>query len=202
MDAATAAGGGRRQSKRACGRAGIFTAWKHLGCVQHARLSKAARKSANGVRASKSAPEKRAQTPFFPDAFPLPTFIEGVADADDLPDRLVEAETRPSTLLCEPSRNRAKVAAPAGSMTHTAQAAISAPEAERKGGNKRAQTSAELAALELPQHGQTAKALRGNGGPPLRCVICTGVKFAARAPKGDEQPLCIIRILALVQGKT
>ena len=85
------------------------------------------------------APEKRAQTPFFPDAFPLPTFIEGVADADDLPDRLVEAETRPSTLLCEPSRNRAKVAAPAGSMTHTAQAAISAPEAERKGGNKRAQ---------------------------------------------------------------
>ena len=31
------------------------------------------------------APEKRAQTPFFPDAFPLPTFIEGVADADDLP---------------------------------------------------------------------------------------------------------------------
>ena len=42
------------------------------------------------------APEKRAQTPFFPDAFPLPTFIEGVADADDLPDRLVEAETRPS----------------------------------------------------------------------------------------------------------
>ena len=76
-------------------------------------------------------------------------------------------------------------------MTHTAQAAISAPEAERKGGNKRAQTSAELAALELPQHGQTAKALRGNGGPPLRCVICTGVKFAARAPKGDEQPLIV-----------
>ena len=87
----------------------------------------------------KARPKSAPKLPSSPTPSPCPRSSKASPTPTTFPDRPVLAETRPSTFLCEPSRNRAKVAAPAGSMTHTAQAAISAPEAERKGGNKRAQ---------------------------------------------------------------
>ena len=89
-----------------------------------------------GVGIARTHPKSALKPLFFPDAFPLPTLLEGVADADDLPDRLASAPSRPRALLCDPSSYRAKVAAPAGSMIHTVQAATASPEAERKGGQE------------------------------------------------------------------
>ena len=77
--------GGANPSARAAARAFLQPEAPRMRSARRAEQSRQkVRKRRAALRPH--APEKRAQTPFFPDAFPLPTFIEGVADADDLPE--------------------------------------------------------------------------------------------------------------------